>query len=313
MTKASLKRSTLVYNPAAGTRQNRRQDQIRRVSEQLSKNGLEVNVQQTTGPGSAHFLASQAVAAGTDLIVVYGGDGTINDVANALAEGPVPLGVLPGGTANIAAKELGLPEDPVEAAARIAEWTSKPIALGRATWTREGRQQQRFFLSVAGVGFDAHVIRQLSLAAKAEYGVAAYVLEALRQFFIYRYPSFACSADGVVADATLAVAQRSRRYAGWLQVAPGANFLTSKLASCMFLGKGFGSYVAYGFAVLLGQHMHLPDVHLAASDRMVCKPKEPGSVIDFELDGELVGQLPAVFDVVPDALTLVAPWPEKES
>lgn len=254
------------------------------------------------------MLAQQSLQEGAELVLVCGGDGTINDVINALAGSRVPLGILPAGTANIAAKELCLPEDPARAAREISGWEPKPVALGRATWSVGGQEQRRYFLSVAGVGFDAHVIRKLPLLAKAKLGWMAYFFEAVKQAFRYRYPKFGCSADGVETSATLAVAQRSRRYAGWLHVAPGPGLLEPRLASCMFLGRGAGSYVAYGLAVLLGQHMHLPDVKIATSDHMICKPGQPDSVIYFELDGELVGSLPVAFDVVPEALILTAPW-----
>jgi diacylglycerol kinase (ATP) len=303
-----LRKATLIYNPTAGWRQSRYKERLQQAVEVLSKAGIKAEIARTSGTGSAHWLASKAVDEGSELILVCGGDGTINDVVNALAGGRIPLGILPGGTANIAAKELGLPEDPIRAAQQFSDWQSKPVALGRATWSEGGKEQRRYFLSVAGVGFDAHVIRKLPLLAKAKLGWLAYFFEAIKQAFHYRYPQFACHADGVETNATLAVAQRSRFYAGWLHVAPGPGLLNPTLASCMFLGSGPGSYVAYGFAVLLGQHMHLPDVKLAASQQMACRPNKPGSVIYFELDGELVGRLPATFDVVPDALTLMGPW-----
>src|SRR5437879_9236811 len=129
-------------------------------------------------------MAREEAQRGETVILVCGGDGTINEVINGLVPGEATLGILPGGTANIIAKELGLPHDPVRAALELPNWRPRLIALGRVTWpaapagpTQDRSAGQRYFLSVSGVGFDAYVVYKLSAAFKMSLGVVAYVAE----------------------------------------------------------------------------------------------------------------------------------------
>lgn len=258
----------------------------------------------TARGGTATDLARAAVQAGDDLILVCGGDGTLNEVINGTTPASVPLAILPGGTGNIAAKELRLPHDPVRAARELVTWSPRRLALGLATGPSGTR---RYFFSVAGIGFDAYVVHRLSSSFKMWGGVAAYILEALRQVWRYSFPRFRCDADGKPSEATFAVIQRSRRYAGWLHLAPGANLLEPRLSLCRFKSAHRLRYFAYAAAVLGRQHLRLSDVELVEILKVECAASEPGARIHFELDGELAGELPATFEVVPDALTVLAP------
>lgn len=129
-----LKKATLIYNPVAGRQPAKRQQVMQQCAAVLGSAGMEVELAPTAGPGEAQGLAAAAVARGADVILVCGGDGTINEVINGLAPGQVPLGILPAGTANILARELGLPLNPVSAARHLARWSPRRIALGRANW-----------------------------------------------------------------------------------------------------------------------------------------------------------------------------------
>ena len=216
---------TLIYNPIAGRRPTRRAREIRRVIEVLRGAGMEVEVSPTTGPETAARLASEAAARDTSMVLVCGGDGTINEAINGLVGSYVPLGILPGGTANILARELGVPLDPVRAA-QLPRWSARRVPLGRANWVAEkkpasnshpppGLMAARYFMTVAGVGYDAHVVYKLSLQMKLAWGVAGYVVEALRQAFRYPFPTFSWSADdGPEQTASFAAAQRARRLPG---------------------------------------------------------------------------------------------------
>ena len=130
-----LKKGTLIYNPVAGRRPAERGREIRAAAEVLRQAGLEIDLAPTARPAMAHELAQEAVLNGADVVLACGGDGTINEVINGLAPGRVPLGILPGGTANILARELRIPLHPVRAARQFARWIPRRIALGRARWT----------------------------------------------------------------------------------------------------------------------------------------------------------------------------------
>jgi diacylglycerol kinase (ATP) len=314
-----LKNSILIYNPVAGRHPARREGQMKEAAAALKAAGIAVELAVTAGPGTASDLARAAGAAGKDLVLVCGGDGTVNEVINGLAPGTTTLGILPGGTANILAKELELPHDPVRVARELPYWPARRIALGQATWHAQSPSvtqgplsglevaHQRYFVSVAGIGFDAHIVYKLSTELKMSWGVAGYVLEAFRQAFRYPFPLFACQADGRECRATFAVVHRTRLYAGWLHLAPSASLFEPRFVICLFPSRRWTRYLLYAAAVLARQHRRLSDVEFVDAQRVFCTAGNPGSTIRFELDGELVGTLPATFEIAPDALTLLVP------
>jgi diacylglycerol kinase family enzyme len=252
------------------------------------------------------------------VVLVCGGDGTINEAINGLAGSQVPLGLLPGGTANILARELGLPLDPVRAASELSRWSPRRLPLGKATWWPQrtsingppGQKEQatRYFMTVAGIGYDAYVVYKLSFQMKLSWGVAGYIMEALRQAFHYPFQSFSCRADdGPDRVATFAAAQRARNYGGWLHLTPDARFFDDRFTLCLFKSHNRARYFLYAALVLARQHFHLGDVELVQARKLCCAAQVAGETIRFELDGELVGTLPATFEIVPDALTLLVP------
>jgi diacylglycerol kinase family enzyme len=273
----------------------------------LRRSGIETELVKTAGQGSARELARAALAGTSEWVIVCGGDGTINEAVNGMAGSPTPLGILPGGTANTLARELGLPEKPVAAAEQLPRWRPREIPLGRARWQTNGSQHERYFLSLAGAGFDAQVIRELALDYKVRLGVMAYVGEALEQVWRYGFPQFICRANGKEYAASFALAQRTRLYGGWFHVSPRSDFFQPTLTGCLFQSSARSRFLTYAVAVLLRQHARLKDVVLVESSSLSCYPARPDSTIYFELDGELAGQLPVVFEAIPQALTLLAP------
>jgi diacylglycerol kinase (ATP) len=309
-----LKKGILIYNPVAGRRPARRKREVHQAAEVLRRAGLDVKLAATPGPGMARQMALAAATDGVDVVLVCGGDGTINEVINGLAPSHVPLGILPGGTANILAHELQLPMNPVRAARQFVRWTPCRIALGRARWMETplaGNTPEqticRYYITVAGVGFDAEIVYKLSAWLKKYLGVTGYVIESFRQLVSYSFPRFSCCLDGIERQSTFAVIQRTRLYAGWLQLAPTADLFGLKLAVCSFRSRRRLRYLIYALGVLARQHSRLRGVTLDQCTEVVCKPAEPSATIRFELDGELAGTIPATFEVVPDALTVLVP------
>src|SRR5579862_1748915 len=140
-------RATLIYNPIAG--HGGSLAELEAARDVLAARGWLVRLEATAGPGAATALAGDAVERGDDVVIVAGGDGTINEAIQALAGTTVALGVLPVGTVNVWAREIGLPAHPVAAAALLADGDSRTIDLGRAG--------ERLFLLMAGAGFDGAV------------------------------------------------------------------------------------------------------------------------------------------------------------
>jgi diacylglycerol kinase (ATP) len=303
-----LKNAALIYNPTAGGKSSRREREIHLAAKALESQGIAAELFPTSAPGVGRQLARQAIEKGAELILACGGDGTLNEVANGVAPGETSFAILPGGTANVFARELGVALNPARAASQLSRWTPRRIALGRATWQEvgTGEPRARYFLCLAGVGFDAYIIHKLSRKFANDFGVFAYGWEGLRQVFRYHFPTFGCTANGHTTRGTFAVMQRTSRYAGWLRLAPGASIFQDRLTLCLFQSSHRGRYLAYAAAILARRHTRLRDVAMAQTSKVECAA-EGGETVYFELDGELVGQLPVTFDVVPDALTLLAP------
>ncbi len=312
-----MKKGTLIYNPIAGRNPAGREREIHAAAAVLRQAGLDIELAPTERADMAHELALTAVNNGAEVVFACGGDGTINEVINGLAPSPVPLGILPGGTANILAHELRLPLHPVRAARQFTRWKPRRIALGRARWTEtkiaaplfESSRQARskYYITVAGVGYDAHIVFKLSPWLKRNLGVAGYVLEALRQFLLYSFPRFSCRLDGSERLDTFAVIHRTRLYAGWLHMAPTADLYAPHFAVCSFPSRNRFRYLVYAMAVLLRQHLRLRGVSLEECNEVVCAAVDTSDTIRFEIDGELGGELPVTFEIVPDALTLLVP------
>ncbi len=302
-----LKNATLITNPLAGISIARRPRQISQACAVLRNAGIEVTVKFTSGVGHAQQLAREAVDQGRDLIIVCGGDGTINEVINGMAGSQVPLAVLPCGTANIVARELCLPRRIQNAARRLVSWQPCRLPLGRATWQESGLTRQRYFIAVAGVGFDASVIRRLNLNMKLRLGVVAYAWEAVRQVVRYDFPSFECSVNGAKITATFAVIQRSSRYAGWLRLAHPHSIGEPDFSCCFFGSTSRARYFRYALGVLTHTLHRLRDVAFLRGHAVRCTNEGAESAVYFELDGEIAGQIPVSFEVVPDALTILAP------
>lgn len=305
-----MKTATLIYNPVAGRNPPKRESQIRHAREILAQNGIDASLARTTGPGSATELARAAAASGNDLVIVCGGDGTINEAVNGISPGTVTLGVLPGGTANIIAKELKLPHNPVEAARELPGWTARRIALGLVTGSPAASATspaviRRYFLSVAGIGYDAYVIRRLTFDFKMSLGVVAYLLEGVKQVLRYSFPPVVCRTDGREIRATFAVVQRTSRYAGWFRTAPRQSVIKPRFGVSLYKSRQRLRYFVYGAAVVAQRK--LPDVEQMEVQRIEFSAEAPGTAIYFELDGELAGILPATFEVVPDTLSLLMP------
>jgi len=304
-----LKTATLIYNPIAGRNPQKRERLVREAAAVLEKRGILATLAPTTGPDSGRELAGSLAERGEEFIIVCGGDGTINEVINGIAPGGATLGILPGGTANVFAKELGLPHNPWRAAHELPDWAPRRIALGQVAWSEANaaKPTRRFFLSLAGIGFDAYIVHKLSSDFKMRWGVMAYAVEALRQAMRYRFHPFVSRLEDRGIRATFAVVQRTTRYAGWIRLAPGADIFEPRFDLCVFKSPHWTRYLAYAVAAVTRTHLRLADVEQVQTQKIVCESETGQGPIYFELDGELVGKLPATFEIVPDALTVLVP------
>jgi len=296
-----VKRAAIIYNPVA-RRLSRTRHLLQRTIETLAGEGIDAKLVATTAPGSASAQARRQIDAGCGLILAAGGDGTINEVANGMLHSSVPLGILPGGTANVLARELGLSTDMTKVAARLRGFQAARISVGSL---RLGSFERRCFLCMSGAGLDAEVVYHLNLDLKAALGKLAYYLGGFSQVFRPLH-EFGLTIDGLRYQASFALISRVRNYGGDLEIARGASLLRNDFEVVLFRGTQSLRYIPYLMAVALGQANRMPGVTVVRGRSVTCEPVE-GQDIYSQMDGELVGKLPVTAEIIPDALTLLVP------
>jgi len=253
----------------------------------------------TDAAGHASELARGAVAGGADLVLVLGGDGTIHEAANGMIPSRVPLGILPGGTANVLSNELGLGNRLERAAARLGNCVERRIGVGQC---RGGPDfPSRYFVMMAGVGLDASIVAKVNHQWKARAGKLAYWAAGFGEFF-RPVGQFQVSVNGEQRQCGFALVSRVRNYGGDMEIASGASLLSGDFEVVLFRGSNPLRYAIYLTAVMLRQAQSMPGVQTLRAKRV-----EFSGEAHVQCDGEYGGRLPASFEMVPDALTLLVP------
>jgi diacylglycerol kinase (ATP) len=273
------------------------------VRDILLRNGVDVCPLATDGPGSATDIARRCVHDGADLILVAGGDGTINEVVNGMVASAVPLGVLPCGTANVLASELGLARKPEKVAAGLSGLVPARVSLGVLLDEVDG--QPRHFLLMAGAGFDARVVYQVHGGIKNAFGKVAYWIAGFSQLG-RRLPEFDVDVDDRRYRCSFALASRVRNYGGDLEIARNVSLLDHRFELVLFEGSSTFPYMRYFLGVLLDRLPRVPGATVlhAKSVRFSC----PGDDrVHVQVDGEGAGTLPVTLAIAPRSLTLLVP------
>jgi YegS/Rv2252/BmrU family lipid kinase len=301
----------LIYNPACGRRRHTRFAEIEEATRILKTDGIAAELAPTSCRGAATDIARQAAARNADLVIVCGGDGTINEAINGLAGSRVPMAILPAGTANILAKELGIPWDISAAARLIRRGTARRIALGSVmNSTPQGEvdpsQGCRYFLSVAGAGPDGAIVHAVDLGFKDKTGIIAYWAAGARQLVQYRFPEMAIASREEQHSATLIVVGRTVNYGGPFKITTGANLFVDEFEIVAFDTHSRWRYLSALPAVWMGRLRSVRGIHAWKTRELTCSSTN-GSTIYAQVDGEPIGTLPLHFRIVPDALTLVVP------
>jgi diacylglycerol kinase (ATP) len=301
----SIHEALLIFNPTAGRSRGVRPGTLERARKALAGQGIESELAPTDGPGSAPELARRAVRDRRQMVIVCGGDGTLNEVVNGLAGSTVPLALLPAGTANVFAKELGLPWDIEKAASLIPGSRFRRIALGHVK-AAELEKEGRYFLSLAGAGPDGAIVRAVNQALKDSTGTFAFWLEGFGQLASYKFPRFRVKFDNKSADGTLIITGRTKHYGGPLQITTRADLYGNDFELMVCSTTSRWKYLSYVPLLLAGRLRHARDIRFVRTTALHCEPidNEP---IWVQVDGEAAGRLPAEFRIVADALTLAIP------
>ena len=337
----SQNRAVIIYNPMSG-RAGRRAEDARQMIELLHVRGVEADSCATTGPGDATRLAREAVAGGAEIIVCYGGDGTLNEVIQSLAGTRAALAIWPGGTSNVAARDIGVPSRMVELADMIAAGKTRRVALGLVQLLEPHREMSggegekgsrgaeeqgskgtsadlprsaspplpgssaasRYFLMMAGIGLDASIAAGVNAKLKRRAGELAYWLAGIRHLFTWQADRFEITVDGRRFESAFAIIGKGAGYGGGMRITPHAR-LEEPLFEVYILPpqKRNLDYLRVLAACMRGK----PETTGATMIKGKRVEANSSDAPWVEADGEVIGRLPMTFEVAADALTLIVP------
>jgi YegS/Rv2252/BmrU family lipid kinase len=295
-------RVVVVANPAAGPSWRRRPagDVANRIERILRRHGSDAEVRLTSGPGHATALAREALASGADLVVAWGGDGTINEVASALTHTRAALGIVPMGSGNGLAREMGAPAGHEAALLAALTGTDRVIDAGDLNG--------RVFFNAAGVGFDAHVAEVFGSAAGHARGFTSYASVAVRELFRYQAGEYVICAEGQPARtrrALLLSVANTRQWGSGARIAPSAVMDDERLDLVTVPAAAPAVVLANAWRLFAGSipGWSAVETHRIHAATIRCAPPAP-----VHVDGEPAGRLESIdIRVVPAALRVRAP------
>lgn len=290
--------ATLIRNPIAGHRADvtglsAAQDYL------AAREGWDLRVEETDAVGAATRIAAEAVSRGDDMVIVAGGDGTINEAVQALAGSTTALGVLPMGTVNVWAREIGLPSQPLAAAQALVEGDLRRVDLGLAG--------DRYFLLMAGAGFDGAVTGLVEPRLKRAMGRWAYVIQAMRLGLRYGGVEAALEMDHdtVRCRLLLAVVGNTRLYGGRFVVTASAVADDGLLDVVIFAGRRLWGALPHFASVLVRRHPTQSGALYYRTRRLRITTNAP---LPVQADGDYIAATtPLDFSIAPMALRVVAP------
>jgi len=291
------RRLLVIHNPTAGRGQRKR---LAEILTALRKEAVQVELRATGSAGDAERTARDC-SSDIDVLVVAGGDGTINEAINGLmarAGASVPaLGIVPIGTTNVLSRDLRIPKQ-ADALARL-------LAHGRTQDIHVGRANGRYFALMCGVGMDAHIVDRTSLRLKKRIGKLAYVFQGLREILAGEPRRYRVEIDGSeVVEAASVIVAKSRFYGGEFLLAPQADIGKPELRVCLFLRGGRLSTLFYIIGMGIGYLDRVPGYRIVAAQhvRIIGHDGDPA-----QLDGDCRGCLPLEIGLGERPLSVIAP------
>ncbi len=285
----------LVVNPVAGKRAGRSIDRI----ESLLSKKVSLKTLVTQNRGDAASFAREL--SGADLVIVAGGDGTVNEVINGLllsgdlkSSKRPSLAIIPLGTANVLATELSIPFGIEDSVGLALTGSPKKISLGRING--------RYFSLMAGIGFDGETVLRVSSLIKKISGKGAYILSGIIRLLRYNPPIINVKTDSINISGTTAVIGNASCYGGTSQVTPEARITEPLLDLCLFKGERRMDMLRYVFGVLTKRHLNYKDVYYEKCSHIQISSNE---TVHIQIDGDYFGTLPVNIDAIHNALSIV--------
>ena len=297
MSKCRGRRVAAIYNPTSGGGGYKRD--IPRIVESLRALGLTVDERPTEAPMRAVELARDAVQQGFDIICAIGGDGTVNEVVNGVAGSDVPLAIVPTGTVNVLALELGIPLDPPDACRLVAD--------GELSWIDLGQAGERYFSLMAGVGMDAAVVANMNPMLKRHLKEAAFVVQGMATYLTHQDPLLRVETAERTVEGYFAVFGNSSNYSGAFGITSLADMRDGLLDVCVLTDKSFLSIAWYWLAALINSHTNHPAVQYFRTEAAQVSVVDSDAEVLVQTDGEVAGCLPMQCRIVPRALRVIVP------
>lgn len=286
-----MNKTLVILNPAA------RSDKASRLRERIAALSGGASMRLTSEAGDARDIAAEAVREGFEVIIAAGGDGTLNEVVNGIGGSTVRLGILPVGTMNVFATELGIPQGNLERAWSIIE-------QGKVVEVDLPKANDTHFIQLAGVGLDAEVVRKTTADSKKALGPLSYLLT-LVQVAAHKPSRVMLEAEGGrISEGSFALIGNGRLYGGPFPVFQRASLFDGLLDVLVFQNQSHWDVVRYFQAIAFGTHPQLPDVEYFQTSTL--RVTSSGDV-PVELDGEVAGMLPCLFSVSSQKLRVLAP------
>jgi YegS/Rv2252/BmrU family lipid kinase len=311
-----MRRVALIYNPASGPQFSGHAAWIHDALAVLREAGVEAEVLATEGPGAAGNLAQEALRDGCDTVIACGGDGTVNEVLQSLVGGPAALGVVPLGTANALASDLGLTSPPAKALRMLLDATPVRVSVGRIFYRDSaGATRSRYFTVAAGMGADAQFFYRLDAGLKRRFGYAFYLVHALSMWFTHTFPLFHATfitpgnPKPQMEKVSQLLAVRICDFGGLVhRLVPGATLHNNNLRIVAFKTRSRFRYLSFITAALFRRQTFSGKIELVDAVSVECRLLDGHPARIFvEADGEMLGSLPARIEIVPDSLTLLIP------
>lgn len=290
-----MKRGFLIFNPTAGMRRKSKAI-VAGVIREFETYGIDITPSPTEPEGTTVGQVRGLLTDSPDLLVSWGGDGTINEVINGMFGSEIPLGVIPGGTANVFAKEMDIPSHINRSIAIIGRGKTRSISIGEAN--------KRYFSLMAGIGFDSEVIKNVDWNLKKTVGKLAFGISALNSARKYNYPKFHVKIGNEKKECVFAVISNASGYGGLFKLAPDADITDEYFHVCLFKEAGFNNMLRYVMHAWNKTHLNLKDVEILKVKKCEAIGSES---IAVQADGELIGFLPMKFRIHSHALNVFCP------
>lgn len=284
----------IIYNPMAG---RKRKKLFADVINGLKKYLFTIDIIETEYKGHATEIAKQKSAdQNYQMIVAAGGDGTINEVINGCFESDIPLGIIPLGTANVLAKEIGLEIN--------AEHIVKAIVEGHTRKIYIPKIKDQHFSLMASVGYDALAVEKVNLKFKKTFGEIAYVFSFIWQLITAKNLPINISVDGKIYSSYGAIITNGKYYGGKFICAPDADIDKQELYVVLFKNKGRYNALRYYLAIITNRVDKLDDIEIFPANHIIIQSEDNAPI---QIDGDHYGYLPVTIKTVNKPFKLIVP------